>query len=96
MLLGGEDPIIDPAANRRYFDAYGGADKTLVMPPELRHNLLVELGREQVYRRDRRVARRPARRRGPAVAGHSDAASDRAICETMNECGPGAAVPGNW
>lgn len=49
MLLGGEDPIIDPAINRRYYDAYGGADKTLVMPPELRHSLLVELGREQIF-----------------------------------------------
>ena len=51
LLLGGDDPIIDPDGGRAFFDRYGGgSDKTLLDLPDLRHNPLFELGRERVYR----------------------------------------------
>jgi len=48
MVLGGADPIVDPAVGRRFFDGLGSADKTLRLYPEMRHEPLNELGREGV------------------------------------------------
>jgi len=49
MLLGGSDPVIDPAASTRAFERLGSADKTLKVYPEMLHEPLNELGREQVF-----------------------------------------------
>ena len=32
MLLGGQDPVIDPAASREFFERLGSEDKTLLDP----------------------------------------------------------------
>lgn len=48
LLLGGSDPVIDPEASRQVFGRLGGADKALLIYPEMRHEPLNELGREQV------------------------------------------------
>jgi alpha-beta hydrolase superfamily lysophospholipase len=48
MLLGGQDPVIDPAASREFFDRLGSPDKTLSIYPKMLHEPLNELGREQV------------------------------------------------
>ena len=48
MILGGSDPIIDPAAGRIFFDNLGAEDKTLKVYPEMRHEPLNEIGREAV------------------------------------------------
>jgi lysophospholipase len=49
MLLGGQDPVIDPATSRDFFDRLGSDDKTLHFYPKMLHEPLNELGREQVY-----------------------------------------------
>ncbi len=48
MILGGSDPIIDPEAGRLFFDKLSSEDKTLQFYPNMRHEPLNELGREQV------------------------------------------------
>jgi alpha-beta hydrolase superfamily lysophospholipase len=48
MLLGGQDPVIDPAASREFFDRLGTEDKTLLIYPKMLHEPLNELGRDQV------------------------------------------------
>ena len=48
MILGGSDPIIDPAAGRIFFQNLGAEDKTLKVYPEMRHEPLNEIGREAV------------------------------------------------
>jgi len=48
MLLGGNDPVIDPAASREFFDRLGSEDKTLLIYPKMLHEPFNELGREQV------------------------------------------------
>jgi len=48
MILGGSDPIIDPAASRATFDRFGSPDKTLLVYPAMLHEPFNELGREQV------------------------------------------------
>jgi acylglycerol lipase len=48
LILGGSDPIIDPEAGRLFFEKLGAEDKTLEVYPEMRHEPLNELGREQV------------------------------------------------
>jgi alpha-beta hydrolase superfamily lysophospholipase len=48
MLLGGQDPVIDPATSREFFDRMGSQDKTLLIYPKMLHEPLNELGREQV------------------------------------------------
>ena len=48
MILGGSDPIVDPAAGRLLFDNLGAQDKTLKFYPEMRHEPLNEIGREAV------------------------------------------------
>lgn len=49
LILGGADPVVDPAAGRAFFEALGAADKTLRLYPEMRHEPLNELGREHVH-----------------------------------------------
>ena len=48
MLVGGQDPIVDPAAARELYDRLGSEDKTLLLYPKMLHEPLNELGREQV------------------------------------------------
>jgi alpha-beta hydrolase superfamily lysophospholipase len=48
MLVGGQDPVVDPAAARELFDRLGSEDKTLLLYPKMLHEPLNELGREQV------------------------------------------------
>jgi len=48
MLLGGQDPVIDPAASREFFDKLASEDKTLLIYPKMLHEPFNELGREQV------------------------------------------------
>jgi lysophospholipase len=49
MLLGGQDPVVDPATSREFFDRLGSDDKLLHFYPKMLHEPLNELGREQVY-----------------------------------------------
>ena len=37
MLLGGQDPVIDPATSREFFDRLGSEDKTLLIYPKMLH-----------------------------------------------------------
>jgi alpha-beta hydrolase superfamily lysophospholipase len=48
IILGGSDPIIDPAFGRLFFEKLGAADKTLRVYDEMRHEPLNEVGRGQV------------------------------------------------
>ena len=50
FLIGGSDPVIDPQFNRQVFEAVGSADKTLRYYPEMVHEPLNDLGRENVRR----------------------------------------------
>ena len=49
MLIGGADPIADPAEAQRFFQAAGSTQKTLRIYPEMLHETLREIGREQVF-----------------------------------------------
>jgi len=49
VLVGGQDPIIDPAAAREFFDRLGSEDKTMHLYPKMLHEPMSELGREQVF-----------------------------------------------
>ncbi len=48
MVVGGQDPIVDPAAARELYDRLGSEDKTLLLYPKMLHEPLNEVGREQV------------------------------------------------
>jgi alpha-beta hydrolase superfamily lysophospholipase len=48
MLVGGQDPVVDPAAAREFYDHLGSSDKTLLLYPKMLHEPFNELGREQV------------------------------------------------
>jgi alpha-beta hydrolase superfamily lysophospholipase len=48
MLVGGQDPVVDPAAARELYDRLGSEDNTLLLYPKMLHEPLNELGREQV------------------------------------------------
>ena len=48
LVLGGSDPVIDPATTRAYFDRLGSADKTLKLYPDMLHEPLNEIGGEAV------------------------------------------------
>ena len=48
MLVGGQDPVVDPQAARELFDRLGSQDKTLLLYPKMLHEPLNELGKEQV------------------------------------------------
>jgi alpha-beta hydrolase superfamily lysophospholipase len=49
MIVGGQDPVVDPAAARELFDRLGTEDKTLLLYPKMLHEPFNELGREQVF-----------------------------------------------
>jgi alpha-beta hydrolase superfamily lysophospholipase len=48
MLLGGQDPVIDPIFSREFFDRLGSEDKTLSIYPRMLHEPFNEVGRQQV------------------------------------------------
>ena len=48
MVVGGQDPIVDPSAARELYDRLGSDDKTLLLYPRMMHEPLNDLGREQV------------------------------------------------
>ncbi len=48
VILGGADPLVDPAAGRLLFDALGSGDKTSREQAGMRHEPLNEVGREAV------------------------------------------------
>jgi alpha-beta hydrolase superfamily lysophospholipase len=49
LLVGGQDPIICPKATREFYDRIASEDKTLLLYPQMLHEPLNELGREQVF-----------------------------------------------
>ncbi|MGC8644217.1 MAG: lysophospholipase [Isosphaeraceae bacterium] len=49
MIIGGQDPVIDPATSREFFDRLASPDKTLLLYPKMLHEPFNELGREQVF-----------------------------------------------
>ena len=49
LILGGDDPIIDPEAGRRFFGDLGSTDRTLIDLPGLLHVPLLERGRGAIY-----------------------------------------------
>ena len=49
MILGGADPIIDPATNLAFFEAAGSPDKTLVHDPDSLHEPLNDLNRTVMF-----------------------------------------------
>jgi lysophospholipase len=51
VVLGGQDPVIDGQATRALFDRLGSPDKTLAVYPEMLHEPLNDLGREEVIER---------------------------------------------
>jgi alpha-beta hydrolase superfamily lysophospholipase len=48
MLIGGQDPVLDPAAAREFFDRLGAEDKSLLIYPKMLHDTLHDVGKEQV------------------------------------------------
>jgi alpha-beta hydrolase superfamily lysophospholipase len=48
LLIGGQDPVVDPVAAREFYDRLGSEDKTLLLYPKMLHEPLNELGRDQV------------------------------------------------
>jgi alpha-beta hydrolase superfamily lysophospholipase len=48
LMLGAQDPVIDPVASREFFDRLGGEDKTLLIYPKMLHEPFNEVGRHQV------------------------------------------------
>jgi alpha-beta hydrolase superfamily lysophospholipase len=46
LILGGRDPVIDPTAPRAFLDRLAGADRSLNVYPEMRHEPFHEAGRE--------------------------------------------------
>ncbi|WP_152049766.1 alpha/beta hydrolase [Tautonia marina] len=49
LILGPDDPIIDPDTGRAFYDRYGGSEKTLLAPPGFRHDPLFEKDRGLIY-----------------------------------------------
>jgi alpha-beta hydrolase superfamily lysophospholipase len=49
MLIGGQDPVIDPTTSREFYERLGSEDKTLLLYPKMLHEPFNELGREQVF-----------------------------------------------
>jgi lysophospholipase len=50
LLLGTDDRIASATTSRQFFDTLGTADRTLREYPGMRHELLNELGKEEVFR----------------------------------------------
>lgn len=48
MVVGGQDPIVDPTAARELYEGLGSEDKTLLLYPRMLHEPLNEVGRQQV------------------------------------------------
>jgi alpha-beta hydrolase superfamily lysophospholipase len=48
MILGGSDPVVDTRASKAVFECIGSPDKTLHIYPEMLHEPLNDIGREQV------------------------------------------------
>ena len=48
MIVGGNDPVVDPGTCRLAFDRLGSTDKTLLLYPHMLHEPLNELGRDGV------------------------------------------------
>lgn len=48
LILGGSDPVVDPAVTTAFYDRLGSSDKTLKLYPEMLHEPLNEIGREEV------------------------------------------------
>jgi acylglycerol lipase len=48
MILGGSDAVIDPSASRALFERLGSSEKTLQIYPEMLHEPLNDVGRDQV------------------------------------------------
>ncbi len=48
LILGGADPVVEPAVTRGFFDRMGSTDKTLRLYPDMVHEPLNDLGREAV------------------------------------------------
>jgi alpha-beta hydrolase superfamily lysophospholipase len=48
MIVGGQDPVVDPSASREFFDRVSAEDKTLLLYPKMLHEPLNDVGREQV------------------------------------------------
>ncbi|WP_165247904.1 alpha/beta hydrolase [Paludisphaera soli] len=65
MIVGGDDPVVDPASVREFFDAVAIEDRTLMLYPSMFHEPLNELGRERVMND---VVRWLAPRLGPGEA----------------------------
>lgn len=51
IVLGQDDPIIDPETGRSFFERFGGTDKTLLDLPGFRHDPLFERDRGTIYHR---------------------------------------------
>ena len=49
MLIGGQDPVINPQTTREFHERLGSDDKTLLIYPKMLHEPFNELGREQVF-----------------------------------------------
>jgi alpha-beta hydrolase superfamily lysophospholipase len=49
LIVGGQDPVINPASNREFFERLGAEDKTLHLYPRMLHEPFNELGREAVF-----------------------------------------------
>ena len=49
VLIGGQDPVINPQATREFHERVGSDDKTLLIYPKMLHEPFNELGREQVF-----------------------------------------------
>jgi alpha-beta hydrolase superfamily lysophospholipase len=49
LIVGGQDPVINPASNREFFERLGAEDKTLYLYPRMLHEPFNELGREAVF-----------------------------------------------
>ncbi len=49
MLIGESDTVASPVANQQFFNDYPAADKSLAVFPNLRHELLRETSRVQIY-----------------------------------------------
>ncbi|WP_169976731.1 alpha/beta hydrolase [Tautonia rosea] len=49
LIVGPDDPVIDPDTGLAFFDRYGGSEKTLLAPPGFRHDPLFEKDRGRIY-----------------------------------------------
>lgn len=50
MLCGSDDPVASSTVSRKFFESVGSSDKRFKEYPGMRHEVLNEIGREEVYR----------------------------------------------